>query len=94
MLRAMEKGGIVERRPDAADQRLTCVFLTGAGRDLEKKLRQVASDYVRDTIGTLSESDRRELQRLLDELGASISRALVAEGAGSVGTAAGREAVA
>ena len=90
MLRAMEKGGIVERRSDAADQRLTCVFLTVAGRDLETKLRQVASDYVSATIGTLPEGDRRELERLLDELNASISRELAERDAEAAAAAAGR----
>jgi DNA-binding MarR family transcriptional regulator len=76
MLRAMEKNGVVARRPHDTDQRLTCVFLTAAGRDLETKLRRVAADYVDATIGTLSRDDRLELARLLGELSASITRAL------------------
>ena len=80
MLQAMERSGMVERRPDATDQRLTRVYLTPAGRDRERELAAVASDYVKQTIGTLSENDRRELARLLDELSASISRALAATG--------------
>jgi DNA-binding MarR family transcriptional regulator len=75
MLQAMEKAGVVERRPDETDQRLTCVKLTAAGRALERDLRAVAADYVNETIGTLPEGDRRELARLLDDLAASISRA-------------------
>ena len=75
MLQAMEKAGVVERRPDDTDQRLTCVKLTAAGRALERDLRAVAADYVNETIGTLPEGDRRELARLLDDLASSISRA-------------------
>ena len=75
MLQAMQKAGVVERRPDDTDQRLTCVKLTAAGRALERDLRAVAADYVNETIGTLPEGDRRELARLLDDLAASISRA-------------------
>jgi DNA-binding MarR family transcriptional regulator len=78
MLRAMEKADMVERRPDAADQRLTRVYLTSAGRDRERELRAVASDYAKQTIGTLPEDDRRELARLLEALAESISRALAA----------------
>jgi len=75
MLQAMQKAGVVERRPDDTDQRLTCVKLTAAGRALERDLRAVAADYVNETIGTLPEGDRRELARLLDDLASSISRA-------------------
>lgn len=76
MLKGLEKAGEIERRPDAADQRLTRVFLTAGGRALELDLRGVSAGYVNETIGALPEDDRRELARLLEELGASISRAL------------------
>jgi DNA-binding MarR family transcriptional regulator len=76
MLQAMEKAGAVERRPDAADQRLTRVFLTPSGRDLERQMRGVVADFVNETIGELPEDDRRELARLLGELGESMSQAL------------------
>jgi DNA-binding MarR family transcriptional regulator len=98
MLRAMEKADMVERRPDATDQRLTRVYLTSAGRDRERELRAVASDYVKQTIGTLPENDRRELARLLEALAASISRALAApvdaapNGAAPAGSALGNAA--
>jgi MarR family transcriptional regulator, organic hydroperoxide resistance regulator len=76
MLQAMEKAELIERRPHDSDQRLTCVGLTAAGRDLEQELRAVAAGHVNETIGTLSEDDRRELGRLLDELSASIVAAI------------------
>jgi DNA-binding MarR family transcriptional regulator len=80
MLRALEKTSMVERRPDATDQRLTRVYLTSTGRDRERELRAVASDYVKETIGALPEADRRELARLLDALAESIAHALAATG--------------
>ena len=80
MLQAMQKAGAVERRPDAADQRLTRVFLTDAGRDLERQMRGVVADFVNETIGELPENDRRELARLLGELGESMSQALARRG--------------
>jgi len=76
MLQAMERAGAVERRTDAADQRLTRVFLTASGRDLERHLRGVVAEYVNETIGSLPDHDRRELARLLDELSASMLLAL------------------
>jgi DNA-binding MarR family transcriptional regulator len=80
MLRALETTAMVERRPDATDQRLTRVYLTPTGRDRERELRAVASDYVKQTIGTLPEHDRRELARLLEALAESISSALATTG--------------
>jgi DNA-binding MarR family transcriptional regulator len=75
MLQGMEKAGLIERRADEADQRLTRVFLTGAGRAAEKQMGVAAAEYVNATIATLPEDDRRELARLLDELGACITAA-------------------
>lgn len=80
MLQAMQKAGAVERRPDTADQRLTRVFLTAAGRDLERQLRGVVAELVNATIANLPENDRRELARLLGELGARMSQALARRG--------------
>ena len=75
MLQGMEKAGLVERRADETDQRLTRVYLTATGRDMEKEMGVAAAEYVNATIATLPEDDRRELARLLEELGASITRA-------------------
>jgi DNA-binding MarR family transcriptional regulator len=82
MLNSMEKAGLVRRRPDDVDARLTCVELTDAGRAEEKKMNAAAADYVNATIATLTETDRRELARLLEELGASIQRAAAVREAG------------
>ena len=76
MLHAMEKSGVIERRSDERDQRLTRVHLTAAGRELEAELRVVSAAYVNETISTLGEGDRRELARLLAGLNACFSRAV------------------
>jgi DNA-binding MarR family transcriptional regulator len=78
MLHSMEKAGLVRRRADAEDARLTRVELTDAGRARELRMRAAAAEYVNATIGTLPEDDRRELARLLDSLGATIERAAAA----------------
>ena len=46
-------------------------------------MNAAAADYVNSTIATLPEADRRELARLLEELGASIQRADAARDAGA-----------
>jgi len=75
MLNSMEKAELVRRHADVVDARLTRVELTAAGHAEEKQMRAAAAHYVNATIATLPEDDRRELARLLEELGASIERA-------------------
>jgi DNA-binding MarR family transcriptional regulator len=82
MLHSMEKAGLVRRRPDAADARLTRVELTDAGRAEEKEMRAAAAEYVNATIGTLPPGDRRELTRLLEALSATIEQASATREAG------------
>ncbi len=93
MLQAMEKAGAIERRTDEHDQRLTHVYLTARGHELEAELRTVLAGYLSDTIGSLPESDRRELERLLDAYGHTISAAIAArrDAPGGTATAAVRE---
>ena len=75
MLQAMQKAGVVERRQDERDRRLTCVYLTPAGHRLLAEVRVVASGYVNQTIAPLPEADRRELVRLLGALADNMARA-------------------
>jgi MarR family transcriptional regulator, organic hydroperoxide resistance regulator len=76
MLQAVEKDGIIVRRPDELDQRLTRVYLTDEGRRLAGRLRSVVSGYVNATFGSLPEEDRRELARILGDLNENTSKAL------------------
>jgi MarR family transcriptional regulator, organic hydroperoxide resistance regulator len=86
MLRGMEKAGLVERRTDSVDQRLTRVSLTSAGEAAEREQRTTAAEVVNGTIGTLPEADRRELARLLETLAASFSTAIEARAANGEGS--------
>jgi DNA-binding MarR family transcriptional regulator len=76
MLQRMERAGLVERWSDEDDQRVTRIRLTEAGRELDRDLRLAHGRYVHETIGAMSERDRRELARLLGLLGDNISSAL------------------
>ena len=93
MLQAMERSGLVERRPDESDQRLTRVELTAAGRSLEEELRVVTARLVNETIGALPEDDRRELARLLGELAAVMRQAIGARAGASPARAHDRQEV-
>lgn len=79
MLQALEAAGAVTRRSDERDRRLTRVFLTPEGRRRERQLHSRWAEHINQTVGAMSERDRRELIRLLDELSDQASRALRGE---------------
>jgi DNA-binding MarR family transcriptional regulator len=76
MLHAMEDEGAILRRPDEHDRRLTRVYLTDRGRNIETKMRAGLAQYINRTIGSMSKTDRRELERLFGRLSASIADTL------------------
>ena len=78
ILQALQKAGSVRREPDAADQRVTRVFLTDEGRRQETQNRAGFEHYIRETIGRLSDADKLELARILNELSGHIAEALCA----------------
>jgi len=65
MVQRMERSGTIERRPDAADQRITRVHLTAAGRARERELRAILGRTIGGVLDPIPEGDRRELERLL-----------------------------
>ena len=80
MLQRMERAGAITRRADAADQRLTRVYLTDTGRRLEEDLRSVLATYSGNVLDPIGEADRRELERLLGLMADNIAAALAARG--------------
>jgi DNA-binding MarR family transcriptional regulator len=80
ILQGLERSGAVSREPDADDQRVTRVFLTPEGRKRELEHRAAFEEYISQTIGALSQADRVELTRLLDEVSGNIA-ALLCPGA-------------
>jgi MarR family transcriptional regulator, organic hydroperoxide resistance regulator len=79
MLTTMEKAGLVERKPDEADQRLTRVYLTASGRERSDEMGAAVGEYVNATFATLTERERRDLARLLEKLGARITEVAAAQ---------------
>jgi DNA-binding MarR family transcriptional regulator len=73
ILQRLEKAGAIRRQVDPADQRVYRVFLTPEGARQETEHRAAFEDYVNGTIGVLSETDKRELTRLLNEVSAHIA---------------------
>jgi DNA-binding MarR family transcriptional regulator len=76
MLQRMQKAGLIERRVDETDQRVTRVYMTAEGRAIEHDLRDVFVEYVTTTIDPMTEEERRDLARLLGVLADNTQRAL------------------
>ena len=68
ILQRLEKAGAVRREVDPDDQRITRVFLTAEGRRQEVEHRAAFETYINQTVGKLSDEDKLELTRLLDEV--------------------------
>jgi DNA-binding MarR family transcriptional regulator len=86
LVRSLVKAGAVETRADDDDRRLTRIFVTAAGRVREKEQRTVLESYVNRTIGALSEADRQQLERILDQLAARTQEVLREESQGKTRT--------
>jgi DNA-binding MarR family transcriptional regulator len=76
MLQGLEHDGLVARWTDEADQRITRIRLTDAGRVQSDKQRGAFEAYIASTVGTLSDDDKRELARLLTIVATNTADAL------------------
>jgi DNA-binding MarR family transcriptional regulator len=63
-----ERDGVVERRADPRDRRLSRVYLTPRGRDLITGLLPKHAEHIGELLEGLDAADRRELRRLLGKL--------------------------
>jgi MarR family transcriptional regulator, organic hydroperoxide resistance regulator len=61
----MEKAGFVERRPDPRDERLSRVYLTSAGRDIQAAVENVWNTFEEQACAGLSENELATLEHLL-----------------------------
>lgn len=68
-----ERDGVVERRADPSDRRLSRVYLTHAGRELISDLLPSHAAHVGELLAGLDVEDRRELRRLLGKLRDSLT---------------------
>jgi len=64
-LQRMEKAGLVERRPDSKDQRVSRVYLTGAGREIRGAVEQVWEELENQTFAGFGPEERAQLYGLL-----------------------------
>ncbi len=83
-----ERDGVVERRADPRDRRLSRVYLTPKGRELIVELLPKHAEEIGALFEELDPADKRELRRLLGKLRDSLANKLIG-GAGGVGGVGG-----
>lgn len=67
-LQRMERAGFVERRPDSEDQRVSRVYLTEAGRNVQGAVERIWARLEVETMEGLSQEQRDTLEQLLEQV--------------------------
>jgi DNA-binding MarR family transcriptional regulator len=75
-----ERDGVVERRADPRDRRVSRVFLTSRGRELITSLLPQHGEHVGELLAPLDPAERRELRRLLGKLRDSLASRATPQG--------------
>jgi DNA-binding MarR family transcriptional regulator len=73
MLQRMEHAGLIQRRPDPQDGRISRVYLTARGHALEQPVLEVWKDLEAQTVAGLSATEQALLHRLLMQVSANLS---------------------
>jgi MarR family transcriptional regulator, organic hydroperoxide resistance regulator len=74
MVHRMEAAGLLERRQDTQDARVTRVYLTEHGKALEAPVSQLWADLEAQTIIGLNDTEKMLLRRLLIQLQENLAR--------------------
>lgn len=74
MLKRMEKSGLVERRQDPKDLRVSRVYLTDKGRDLCGKTNEVVKRIEEGTFNNFTKEEKIMLRRLLMQMKDNLQR--------------------
>ena len=74
ILKRMEEAGLVERRHDEEDQRVSRVYLTDAGRGIRGKAEKVRRELDAEAFAGLSEEERATLRELLVRVQENLTR--------------------
>jgi DNA-binding MarR family transcriptional regulator len=69
MIKRMEKAGLLERRPDVQDQRVSHVYLTDAGRAIRERVDAQWQEIEDRVFGGFSEDEQAALRALLERIG-------------------------
>lgn len=69
----LERDGVIERRADAADARISHVYLTSRGRTLLKPVIEVWKQAEERLVYGMTKSERALLRRLLIQVSANLT---------------------
>jgi DNA-binding MarR family transcriptional regulator len=67
-LQRLERDGFVRREPDARNRRVSRVYLTETGRNLEGPVREAWREIEAELVSELSPAERETLGELLDRV--------------------------
>lgn len=74
-LQAMERADLITRTPSRVDRRTMVVALTGKGRRLCPRIREIWTELERLTFGGLTEQQRADLARALADIRRTLAAA-------------------
>ena len=74
MLNRMVKAGLVERRGDPDDQRVSRVYLTERGRDLQQPVQDVWRQLDETAFASMTPEERMLFRRLLMQVQANLNK--------------------
>jgi DNA-binding MarR family transcriptional regulator len=73
-IKRMERAGFVERRPDPEDQRVSRVYLTDAGREIQDAVEGIWAELEKQTLDGFSETERDTLEQSLERIYANLKK--------------------
>lgn len=76
IVQALEKAGAIRRERDGHDARLTRVYVTDAGRELDRQKGHIREARINQLFADMAPGDRVELRRRLDDLTERIQKIL------------------
>lgn len=76
IVQALEKAGAIRRETDAADGRMTRVYLTDVGREIDRQKGFIRDARINQIFSGMSSKDRAALIHHLDDLTSRLQQAL------------------
>lgn len=73
-LERMEHAGFLERRVDPEDQRVSRVYLTEAGRQIQEDVEEIWTELEQVTLQGFNDTERQVLEQLLQRLCENLER--------------------
>lgn len=72
----LERKGLIRRRHDDNDRRVTLAEITAEGQDLVSEVQEAHEDFTHQRLNILNPNEQAHLQTLLDKLSTGLSQQL------------------